>query len=123
EVLVTCQMHQSHHSITTSSSSSVNTTADDSGQPPPLPPKKKHIMAYMEMFGNCSQHRKFSVEFATMLQLLEADHEFSYGDERRQPLGESKELFGEPDNAHEYADAYSQNLPVLFFGFLLEPFA
>ncbi|XP_014251044.1 rap guanine nucleotide exchange factor 1 isoform X3 [Cimex lectularius] len=24
-------------------------------KPPPLPPKKKHIMAYMEMFGNCSQ--------------------------------------------------------------------
>ncbi|KAK7580503.1 hypothetical protein V9T40_001132 [Parthenolecanium corni] len=26
----------------------------ESSIPPPLPPKKKHIMAYMEMFGNCS---------------------------------------------------------------------
>ncbi|XP_026480839.1 guanine nucleotide-releasing factor 2 [Ctenocephalides felis] len=27
----------------------------DSAEPPPLPLKKKHIMAYMEMFGNCSR--------------------------------------------------------------------
>ncbi|XP_073979837.1 C3G guanyl-nucleotide exchange factor isoform X3 [Rhodnius prolixus] len=31
-----------------------NSSPTDS-KPPPLPLKKKHIMAYMEMFGNCSQ--------------------------------------------------------------------
>ncbi|KAK9701806.1 RasGEF domain [Popillia japonica] len=51
EVLVTCQMHQSHHSLISNSSI---TACDDGNRPPPLPPKKKHIMAYMEMFGNCS---------------------------------------------------------------------
>jgi Rap guanine nucleotide exchange factor 1 len=53
EVLVTCQMHQSHQSLSSSTSMS-STIAQDSNKPPPLPPKKKHIMAYMEMFGNCS---------------------------------------------------------------------
>ncbi|XP_063235683.1 guanine nucleotide-releasing factor 2 isoform X3 [Bacillus rossius redtenbacheri] len=33
-------------------SCSLHQAAD--GKPPPLPLKKKHIMAYMEMFGNCS---------------------------------------------------------------------
>ncbi|XP_014274187.1 guanine nucleotide-releasing factor 2 isoform X2 [Halyomorpha halys] len=32
---------------------SINSPTDN--KPPPLPLKKKHIMAYMEMFGNCSQ--------------------------------------------------------------------
>ncbi|XP_077298400.1 guanine nucleotide-releasing factor 2-like isoform X2 [Arctopsyche grandis] len=32
-------------------------------QPPPLPIKKKHIMAYMEMFGNCSHSPQSSTEF------------------------------------------------------------
>ncbi|XP_068910533.1 guanine nucleotide-releasing factor 2 isoform X6 [Tenebrio molitor] len=61
EVLVTCQMHQSHQSLSSSTSMS-STIAQDSNKPPPLPPKKKHmfqsvaysVMAYMEMFGNCS---------------------------------------------------------------------
>ncbi|RZB41593.1 guanine nucleotide-releasing factor 2, partial [Asbolus verrucosus] len=53
ELLVTCQMHQSHQSLSSSTSVS-STIGQDSNKPPPLPPKKKHIMAYMEMFGNCS---------------------------------------------------------------------
>ncbi|XP_063912311.1 guanine nucleotide-releasing factor 2 isoform X2 [Zophobas morio] len=53
ELLVTCAEHQSHQSLSSSTSVS-STTALDSNKPPPLPPKKKHIMAYMEMFGNCS---------------------------------------------------------------------
>ncbi|KAL3278461.1 hypothetical protein HHI36_013782 [Cryptolaemus montrouzieri] len=52
EVLVTCQLHQSHQSLT--SSTIVN--EDDGSKPPPLPIKKKHIMAYMEMFGNCQSN-------------------------------------------------------------------
>ncbi|XP_076257594.1 C3G guanyl-nucleotide exchange factor isoform X3 [Rhynchophorus ferrugineus] len=61
EVLVSCQKHQSqsHSQFTSVVSSTPNTTIDlpddiDNSIPPPLPPKKKHIMAYMEMFGNCS---------------------------------------------------------------------
>nr|XP_015838148.1 PREDICTED: guanine nucleotide-releasing factor 2 isoform X5 [Tribolium castaneum] len=53
ELLVTCPMHQSHQSLASSTSMS-STMGQDSNKPPPLPPKKKHIMAYMEMFGNCS---------------------------------------------------------------------
>ncbi|KAK9887618.1 hypothetical protein WA026_023577 [Henosepilachna vigintioctopunctata] len=52
EVLVTCHMHQSHQSL----SSIVTNTEDDGSKPPPLPMKKKHIMAYMEMFGNCQSN-------------------------------------------------------------------
>ncbi|XP_031332438.1 guanine nucleotide-releasing factor 2 isoform X3 [Photinus pyralis] len=48
ELLVACQLHQSQNTP----SSDVNVVQD--GKPPPLPLKKKHIMAYMEMFGNCS---------------------------------------------------------------------
>ncbi|ENN82026.1 hypothetical protein YQE_01601, partial [Dendroctonus ponderosae] len=57
EVLVSCHQHQSHQQRSIiSSNSSMNSGCDDvdSVKPPPLPPKKKHIMAYMEMFGNCS---------------------------------------------------------------------
>ncbi|XP_031627493.1 guanine nucleotide-releasing factor 2-like isoform X2 [Contarinia nasturtii] len=36
---------------------------DESDQPPPLPVKKKHIMAYMEMFGNCSHTSHNNSEF------------------------------------------------------------
>ncbi|XP_037028362.1 guanine nucleotide-releasing factor 2 isoform X13 [Bradysia coprophila] len=36
---------------------------DDNEQPPPLPVKKKHIMAYMEMFGNCSHSTHSTSEF------------------------------------------------------------
>ncbi|KAJ6637477.1 Guanine nucleotide-releasing factor 2 [Pseudolycoriella hygida] len=36
---------------------------DDNEQPPPLPVKKKHIMAYMEMFGNCSHSTHNTSEF------------------------------------------------------------
>ncbi|XP_050293890.1 guanine nucleotide-releasing factor 2 isoform X2 [Anthonomus grandis grandis] len=60
EVLVSCHQHQSHqhsyHSSIISNNSSIlsNTDETDNAKPPPLPPKKKHIMAYMEMFGNCS---------------------------------------------------------------------
>ncbi|KAG5886363.1 Guanine nucleotide-releasing factor 2, partial [Gonioctena quinquepunctata] len=53
EVLVTCERHQSHQSLSSSTSITSN-WEQDSSKPPPLPPKKKHIMAYMEMFGNCS---------------------------------------------------------------------
>ncbi|KAJ8920408.1 hypothetical protein NQ315_005274, partial [Exocentrus adspersus] len=61
ELLVTCERHQSHQSL--SSSTSITSSLEkDSSKPPPLPPKKKHmfqsvaysVMAYMEMFGNCS---------------------------------------------------------------------
>ncbi|XP_049821190.1 guanine nucleotide-releasing factor 2 isoform X3 [Aethina tumida] len=63
EVLISCQMHQSHQSLSSSTSISSTTIGQqDSTKPPPLPPKKKHmfqsvaysVMAYMEMFGNCS---------------------------------------------------------------------
>ncbi|CAH1132187.1 unnamed protein product [Ceutorhynchus assimilis] len=60
EVLVSCHHHQQNHSHVTSiisnNSSNMNSGSDelDDVKPPPLPPKKKHIMAYMEMFGNCS---------------------------------------------------------------------
>ncbi|XP_055301072.1 guanine nucleotide-releasing factor 2 isoform X21 [Sitodiplosis mosellana] len=37
----------------------LNHFGDESDQPPPLPVKKKHIMAYMEMFGNCSHTSEF----------------------------------------------------------------
>ncbi|XP_017776217.1 PREDICTED: guanine nucleotide-releasing factor 2 isoform X2 [Nicrophorus vespilloides] len=61
EFLVTCQMHQSHQSLS-SSTSIASSISQDNSKPPPLPPKKKHmfqsvaysVMAYMEMFGNCS---------------------------------------------------------------------
>ncbi|XP_044756860.1 guanine nucleotide-releasing factor 2 isoform X2 [Coccinella septempunctata] len=52
EVLVTCRMHQSHQSL----SSVASNAEDDSSKPPPLPVKKRHIMAYMEMFGNCQSN-------------------------------------------------------------------
>ncbi|XP_023311133.1 guanine nucleotide-releasing factor 2 isoform X5 [Anoplophora glabripennis] len=61
ELLITCERHQSHQSL--SSSTSIASTLEQDGcRPPPLPPKKKHmfqsvaysVMAYMEMFGNCS---------------------------------------------------------------------
>ncbi|CAH0553656.1 unnamed protein product [Brassicogethes aeneus] len=64
ELLVTCHMHQSHQSLSSSQSISSTTLSQhhDGSRPPPLPPKKKHmfqsvaysVMAYMEMFGNCS---------------------------------------------------------------------
>ncbi|XP_033228972.1 guanine nucleotide-releasing factor 2 [Belonocnema kinseyi] len=41
EHLSTCSLHSNGESY-------------DSSKPPPLPIKKRHIMAYMEMFGNCS---------------------------------------------------------------------
>ncbi|CAG9818376.1 unnamed protein product [Phaedon cochleariae] len=53
ELLITCQRHQSHHSLS-NSLTITNNWEQESNEPPPLPPKKKHIMAYMEMFGNCS---------------------------------------------------------------------
>lgn len=52
ELLVTCERHQSHQSLSSCTSNTSNW--DQDVKPPPLPPKKKHIMAYMEMFGNCS---------------------------------------------------------------------
>ncbi|XP_045467095.1 guanine nucleotide-releasing factor 2 isoform X2 [Harmonia axyridis] len=52
EVLVTCRMHQSHQSL----SSVISSTEEDGSKPPPLPIKKRHIMAYMEMFGNCQSN-------------------------------------------------------------------
>ncbi|KAG5322566.1 C3G factor, partial [Pseudoatta argentina] len=42
EHLSTCTLHTS------------NRDSLDTNKPPPLPLKKRHIMAYMEMFGNCS---------------------------------------------------------------------
>ncbi|XP_076383950.1 C3G guanyl-nucleotide exchange factor isoform X3 [Megalopta genalis] len=42
EHLSTCSLHTS------------NGDSPDASKPPPLPLKKRHIMAYMEMFGNCS---------------------------------------------------------------------
>ncbi|KMQ94858.1 guanine nucleotide-releasing factor 2-like protein [Lasius niger] len=42
EHLSTCSLHTS------------NGDSLDANKPPPLPLKKRHIMAYMEMFGNCS---------------------------------------------------------------------
>ncbi|XP_015186779.1 PREDICTED: guanine nucleotide-releasing factor 2 isoform X4 [Polistes dominula] len=42
EHLSTCSLHTN------------NGDSSDTNKPPPLPLKKKHIMAYMEMFGNCS---------------------------------------------------------------------
>ncbi|KAK4883634.1 hypothetical protein RN001_006953 [Aquatica leii] len=45
ELLVACQLHQSQNMLA---------DAEQDNRPPPLPLKKKHIMAYMEMFGNCS---------------------------------------------------------------------
>ncbi|XP_014478235.1 PREDICTED: guanine nucleotide-releasing factor 2 isoform X5 [Dinoponera quadriceps] len=42
EHLSTCALHTS------------NGDSPDANKPPPLPLKKRHIMAYMEMFGNCS---------------------------------------------------------------------
>ncbi|KYN12464.1 Guanine nucleotide-releasing factor 2 [Trachymyrmex cornetzi] len=42
EHLSTCTLHTS------------NGDSLDTNKPPPLPLKKRHIMAYMEMFGNCS---------------------------------------------------------------------
>ncbi|EFN67862.1 Guanine nucleotide-releasing factor 2 [Camponotus floridanus] len=42
EHLSTCTLHTS------------NGDSPDANKPPPLPLKKRHIMAYMEMFGNCS---------------------------------------------------------------------
>ncbi|KAL0126905.1 hypothetical protein PUN28_005330 [Cardiocondyla obscurior] len=42
EHLSTCTLHTS------------NGDSTDANKPPPLPLKKRHIMAYMEMFGNCS---------------------------------------------------------------------
>ncbi|XP_060526195.1 guanine nucleotide-releasing factor 2 isoform X2 [Cylas formicarius] len=56
EVLVSCHHHQTHQHA------SQDFDEVDSVKPPPLPPKKKHmfqsvaysVMAYMEMFGNCS---------------------------------------------------------------------
>ncbi|XP_050506905.1 guanine nucleotide-releasing factor 2 isoform X2 [Diabrotica virgifera virgifera] len=53
ELLITCERHQSHQSLSSCTSSTTNNW-DQDAKPPPLPPKKKHIMAYMEMFGNCS---------------------------------------------------------------------
>ncbi|KAK2581004.1 hypothetical protein KPH14_006055 [Odynerus spinipes] len=43
EHLSTCSLHTS------------NGDSPDTNRPPPLPLKKRHIMAYMEMFGNCSR--------------------------------------------------------------------
>ncbi|KAL1505295.1 hypothetical protein ABEB36_004890 [Hypothenemus hampei] len=83
EVLVSCQQHhQSYQHRIATSAMSLNSEIMNSGEsemdavkPPPLPPKKKHswffdlnvdikrmsfftlkilVMAYMEMFGNCS---------------------------------------------------------------------
>lgn len=44
--VVTCSTHQALQQQAT--------TRSPDNKPPPLPLKKKHIMAYMEMFGNCS---------------------------------------------------------------------
>ncbi|XP_011500436.1 PREDICTED: guanine nucleotide-releasing factor 2 [Ceratosolen solmsi marchali] len=43
EHLSTCSLHASN-----------GNSPIDNNRPPPLPMKKRHIMAYMEMFGNCS---------------------------------------------------------------------
>ncbi|CAG9861022.1 unnamed protein product [Phyllotreta striolata] len=60
ELVITCERHQSHQSLP--NSISITSNWDPDSKPPPLPPKKKHmfqsvaysVMAYMEMFGNCS---------------------------------------------------------------------
>ncbi|XP_074039176.1 C3G guanyl-nucleotide exchange factor isoform X3 [Leptinotarsa decemlineata] len=62
EVVVTCERHQSHQSLSSSTSITSSSNWEQDNKPPPLPPKKKHmfqsvaysVMAYMEMFGNCS---------------------------------------------------------------------
>ncbi|XP_050424721.1 guanine nucleotide-releasing factor 2 isoform X2 [Adelges cooleyi] len=51
---------------------SLDNPVADASNPPPLPLKKKHIMAYMEMFGNCShgnttEFLRHSVHTYTML--------------------------------------------------------
>lgn len=63
----TVMQSQSHSALQVSSTSPTHLTlpahksaialsgpSPEAGKPPPLPLKKKHIMAYMEMFGNCS---------------------------------------------------------------------
>ncbi|KDR09115.1 guanine nucleotide-releasing factor 2 isoform X2 [Zootermopsis nevadensis] len=45
--VLSCSMHQSQ-------TIQHNSCRSPDGKPPPLPPKKKHIMAYMEIFGNCA---------------------------------------------------------------------
>ncbi|VVC29961.1 Hypothetical protein CINCED_3A024353 [Cinara cedri] len=66
--------NNSHCSIQASltHTASLDNPAADSSNPPPLPLKKKHIMAYMEMFGNCShgnttEFLRHSVHTYTML--------------------------------------------------------
>ncbi|KAK0180080.1 hypothetical protein PV327_005759 [Microctonus hyperodae] len=45
---------ENEHLSTCSLHTSMSGDSPDAGKPPPLPLKKRHIMAYMEMFGNCS---------------------------------------------------------------------
>ncbi|KAK0093216.1 hypothetical protein PV326_014033 [Microctonus aethiopoides] len=45
---------ENEHLSTCSLHTSISGDSPDAGKPPPLPLKKRHIMAYMEMFGNCS---------------------------------------------------------------------
>ncbi|KAK9498271.1 hypothetical protein O3M35_002943 [Rhynocoris fuscipes] len=61
--------------------SNTNSSPTDS-KPPPLPLKKKHIMAYMEMFGNCSQPSasellRHSVHAYTVMQTEWQQHQVS----------------------------------------------
>ncbi|XP_050532986.1 guanine nucleotide-releasing factor 2 isoform X2 [Daktulosphaira vitifoliae] len=65
--------NSSHCNIQTlTHTASLDNPVADSSNPPPLPLKKKHIMAYMEMFGNCShgnttEFLRHSVHTYTML--------------------------------------------------------
>lgn len=69
--------------ITTSTATtSASGSSSSPTRPPPLPLKKKHIMAYMEMFGNCSQpstneYLRHSVHTYSLLQAEWQQHEMT----------------------------------------------
>ncbi|CRK99983.1 CLUMA_CG013275, isoform B [Clunio marinus] len=50
--------------------------SDDNENPPPLPMKKKHIMAYMEIFGNASHSTHVTHDDATLVR--HSMHSFSH---------------------------------------------
>lgn len=82
EVLVTCQMHQSHQNL--SSSTSIASNIGQDNKPPPLPPKKKHSKFYCVLRSTCIEstnnldyiHQVTSFPLAVSTNTLEYTHLF-----------------------------------------------
>nr|XP_018908248.1 PREDICTED: guanine nucleotide-releasing factor 2-like isoform X4 [Bemisia tabaci] len=69
----------------------------DSLNPPPLPPKKKHIIAYVEMFGNVSCSTTLTSDFSRRTEMsMSSTHLCSFSHRSSPNEGQIKQLIEKP---------------------------